>query len=56
MNTPPPPTNSEALADGPKKKPWSKPTILRIEDGVLETEAGSTNDPTWENPTYRSSS
>ena len=52
MSTPPP-AETDAVIDGPKKKkPWTKPTILVIEDGVLETASGSQNDPTIENATY----
>ena len=42
MSIPPPPP---PLTDAPeKKKPWSKPTITVIDDGVTEVGAGS--DPT----------
>lgn len=64
---PPPPPQDAAgrkqeeiggTADGPRK-PWAKPTILRILDGVLlETGTGTQvipNQPT-ENPTYAQSS
>ena len=53
---PPPPLNEEreAVPDAPKK-PWSKPTVLRITDATLETGSGPqlTTDP--EGPTYRPS-
>ncbi len=47
---PPPPENREAVADAPKKV-WSKPRILRIEDGTLMTLSGAQPDPN-ENVTY----
>ena len=54
---PPPPAESVASADGPKaskKRPWSKPTI-RLHDGVLDVESGTTSHPTRgdnTNPNY----
>ncbi len=54
---PPPPPQAEAAAsDTPSKKPWSKPTVLRITDGVLETKSGQDPDPTVENATYHPTS
>ena len=32
-------------ASAPRKKPWSKPTILLIQDGVLLTKSGRWTDP-----------
>ena len=36
---------SSTAASAPRKKPWSKPTILLVEDGVLLTESGGNIDP-----------
>ncbi len=52
---PPPPPENEAVADAPKKV-WSKPRILRIEDGTLETQSGTDPDPVVENATYHPTS
>ena len=48
MSTAPPlpREKKEAVNDSPKKKPWTKPTILVIEDGVPMTESGNLKDPT----------
>ncbi len=48
---PPPPENREAVADAPKKV-WSKPCILRIEYGTLETQTASDTHPDPENCCY----
>ena len=32
-------------ASAPRKKPWSKPTVLVVEDGVLLTKSGRWTDP-----------
>ncbi len=41
MTPPPPPPPADALTDTPqKKKPWSKPTVMVINDGVAEVGAG----------------
>ena len=50
----PPPLDEErvAVTDAPKK-PWSKPTILRITDAALETGSGpSIQANILEGPTY----
>ena len=39
-------------ASAPRKKPWSKPTILVVEDGALLTESGPTADPSPESNLY----
>ncbi len=50
---PPPPPPEEAVVDTPKKV-WSKPCILRIVDGALETQSGAKPEFV-ENPTYHPS-
>ena len=51
--SPPPP--EEAVVDAPKKV-WSKPCILRIEDGTLKTQSGTDPDPSFENCCYSTAS
>ena len=48
---PPPPPPEEAVVDTPKKV-WSKPYILRIEDGTLSTQSASDTHPDPENCCY----
>ena len=53
MKSPPPP-HSPSEADEKSrtpKKAWTKPTILRLEDGVVVTESGS-NQNTSETAAY----
>ena len=41
---PPPPRTVDALTDAPqKKKPWTKPTILVIDDGTVDAVLASTD-------------
>ena len=47
----PPPPPEEAVVDAPKKV-WSKPRILRIVDGTLETQTASDTHPDPENCCY----
>ena len=58
MNEYPPPPKPESESEGPTpKKAWVKPTIRRLEDGVVVTESGPNFDPgTPEGPTYRPTS
>ena len=51
QSPPPPPPPEEAVVDAPKKV-WSKPCILRIQDGTLKTQSGAQSDPVAENATY----
>ena len=61
---PPPPPPPPALDEereavgGAPKKPWSKPTVQRVVDGVLWTGSGPKADPVGniENMTYRPAS
>ena len=63
---PPPPADSDrplteptakplgvpTSASAPRKKPWSKPAILVVEDGALLTESGPTPDVNLEDNLY----
>ena len=51
----PPLSSEEAVVDTPKKV-WSKPCILRIEDGALKTQSGTNPDPSLENSVYHPTS
>ncbi len=54
---PPPPPNENSEERPPAKKVWAKPTLRRIENGVVVTEAGANVSPgTPEGPTYRPNS
>ena len=63
--TPPPPSHTagrqqEEIGGTPNgaKKPWSKPTVLRILDGAVAVASGPVQDPAInvENPNYQTPS